>query len=70
MCASVALSQWCISDVVGPLKGFRQDKIPLGEIISRVGGQAAFDAAVLETVLLRAMSDVRYITTLDACDTT
>lgn len=45
-------------DVVGPLKGFRQDKIPLSEIISRVGGQGAFDAAVLETVLLRAMGDV------------
>ncbi|WIA15544.1 hypothetical protein OEZ85_002177 [Tetradesmus obliquus] len=45
-------------DVVGPLKGFRQDKIPLSEIISRVGGQAQFDAAVLETVLIRAMGDV------------
>eukprot|EP00882_Tetradesmus_deserticola_P004536 GHRQ01004782.1.p1 GENE.GHRQ01004782.1~~GHRQ01004782.1.p1 ORF type:complete len:518 (+),score=256.13 GHRQ01004782.1:105-1658(+) len=45
-------------DVVGPLKGFRQDKIPLSEVISRVGGQAQFDAAVLETVLIRAMGDV------------
>jgi hypothetical protein len=43
---------------VGPLKGFRNDKIPLSEIISRVGGQGAFDAAVLETILLRAMGDV------------
>lgn len=47
------------SDVVGPLKGFRQDKIPLSEIVSRVGGQRAFDAAVLETILLKAMGDVR-----------
>jgi hypothetical protein len=46
---------------VGPLKGFRQDKIPLSEIISRVGGQAQFDAAVLETVLIRAMGDVSNI---------
>jgi hypothetical protein len=45
-------------DVVGNLKGFRNDKIPLSEIISRVGGQGAFDAAVLETILLRAMNDV------------
>jgi hypothetical protein len=47
-------------DVVGPLKGFRQDKIPLSEIISRVGGQGQFDAAVLETVLIRAMGDVSH----------
>jgi FKBP-type peptidyl-prolyl cis-trans isomerase (trigger factor) len=45
-------------DVVGSLKGFRQDKIPLSEIISRVGGQRQFDAAVLETILIRAMGDV------------
>lgn len=48
----------CFRDVVGELKGFRPDKIPLSEIISRVGGQRQFDAAVLETILLRAMSDV------------
>jgi hypothetical protein len=48
----------CCRDVVGSIKGFRPDKIPLTEIISRVGGQQKFDAAVLETILIKAMSDV------------
>lgn len=45
-------------DVVGPLKGYRLDKIPLGEIVSRVGGQQQFKAACLEHVLLKAQEDV------------
>ena len=44
---------------MGPLKGFRPDQIPLGEIVSRVGGQQQFKAACLEHVLAKAMEDVR-----------
>lgn len=54
---AVVLAASC-RDVVGSLKGFRTDKIPLSEVISRVGGQKAFDAAVLEEILIRAMQDV------------
>jgi FKBP-type peptidyl-prolyl cis-trans isomerase (trigger factor) len=44
--------------VVGPLKGYRLDKIPLGEVVSRVGGQAQFKAACVEHVLIKAQEDV------------
>lgn len=47
------------SDVVGPLKGFRLDQIPLSEVVSRVGGQQQFKAAVVEHVMLKAMEAVR-----------
>jgi hypothetical protein len=45
-------------DVVGPLKGYRLDKIPLAEVVSRVGGQQQFKAACLEHVLVKAQEDV------------
>jgi hypothetical protein len=62
LAAAAAAAVGC-RDVVGSIKGFRPDKIPLTEIISRVGGQQKFDAAVLETILIKAMQDVSSIFT-------
>lgn len=43
---------------MGPLKGFRDDKVPLSMVINRVGGQEKFKAAILEDILLEAMEKV------------
>ena len=57
-CTHDALPPLPPRDVVGPLTGYRADKIPLGEIVSRVGGQGQFKAACLEHVLVKAQEDV------------